>query len=89
MLRVVPFAFWREKRNEMFPTVIGASITGQQDLYRPSNQDKGLAIGSICFSAIATDAPGFVKETHREYGQVWRRISAAEIEQRRTTTLWK
>lgn len=70
------------------PPCIGAAVGDQTDLFWPSREDKGLAVGSIAFSAVATEAPGFVKE-RSPYGLVWRRISSAEIQQRRTTTLWK
>lgn len=71
------------------PLCIGANITGTEDLFWPSAQDKGLVVGAIAFSATQTDAPGFVKEDSPRYGKVWRRISSAEIQHRRTTTLWK
>jgi len=69
--------------------VIGASITGQRDLYWPGRGDKGYAAGAIMFSAQKDDLPGFVKELSPAFGPVWRRISAAEIQHRRKTTLWK
>lgn len=93
------FAFWGTgtKRMELevinAPTsdmeVIGASITGQTDLFWPGRGDKGYVIGSIMFSGVKDDLPGFIKEFSPKFGQVWRRISAAEIQHRRKTTLWK
>jgi len=71
------------------PTHIGAAITGESDLFWPGSGDKGLRVGSIAFDAIESRAPGFVKELSPKYGLVWRRISSAEIQHRRRTTLWK
>ena len=73
----------------MFPPCIGESITGQPELFWPSNQDNGIREGAIAFSATQTDAPGFLKELSPQFGLVWRRISAEEIQHRRKTTLWR
>jgi hypothetical protein len=72
----------------MFPPCIGESILGNPDLFWPSKADTGIKQGAIAFSAVATDAPGFLKEFDPRYGLVWRRISAEEIQHRRKTTLW-
>ncbi len=68
---------------------IGARIQGTADLYRVGPGDKGAAIGSIMISAGNPEMPGFLKENHPQFGQVWRQISSAEIQHRRNTTLWK
>ncbi len=69
--------------------VIGALIQGQSDLFWPGRGDKGYAAGAIMFSGVEDDLPGFLKEISPRFGPVWRRISAAEIQHRRKTTLWK
>lgn len=69
--------------------VIGAPVSGLPEVFWPGSDDTGYKVGSIMFSPTNTDMPGFVKEFSEKYGQVWRRISRAEIEQRRRTTLWK
>ena len=69
--------------------VIGEPVQEKQDLFWPGNEDKGYKLGSIMFSAINPETPGFIKEFSPQYGEVWRRISSAEIEKRRRTTLWR
>lgn len=71
------------------PAHIGAPVTGETDLFWPGNTDKGIKEGAITFDAIESEAPGFIKEFSSRYGLVWRRISSAEIQRRRTTTLWR
>ena len=68
---------------------IGARIQGTADLYHAGPGDKGAAVGSIMFSAVNLEMPGFLKVEHPQHGQVWRQISSAEIQHRRNTTLWK
>lgn len=71
------------------PPHIGAAVTGEDELFWPGNTDKGIAVGAITFDPVETRAPGFIKELSKKYGLVWRRISSAEIQRRRTTTLWR
>lgn len=68
---------------------VGARIAGTESLYRIGPGDKSAAVGSILFSAANPEMPGFLKEEHPKFGKVWRQISSAEIQHRRTTTLWK
>ncbi len=69
--------------------VIGARIQGTENLFRPGRGDKGYIEGAIMFSGVDDDLPGFLKEISPRFGPVWRRISAAEIQHRRKTTLWR
>lgn len=71
------------------PPQVGELITGEQDLFWPSSADKGIAVGAIAMSAEVPELPGYIKEFSPSYGQVWRRISSAEIQHRRKTTLWR